>query len=298
MAEAPRTDLLRGNLITAGSVAVWASAFPATDHLLLTWDPILLVPMRLGVGALVLTLLSILIGRAAEFRRARLNDIVLIGGLGGFSVILFIVGQSLSDGVTASVIATSGPVAALLISAWKGVARPSAFGLLGVALAVAGGALASLAGTEQAGAFRGGEFLVLAAVIIWTWYSHAAVHRFTGIGDITRSALLLGTGALVALLVAAVGLATGLSPARADFSPVTVAWLLWVGGVAVGLSLPPWFLGVRLLGITVASMHQNLAPAYVMLMTLALGASVNLSQVAGALLVVLGAAIAQHRGRG
>lgn len=289
---------MRGNLITAASVAVWASAFPATDRLLETWDPILLVPFRLGIGAVVLTVLALATVGFTELRRAPWRDVALIGGLGGLSVVMFIVGQSLSDGVTASVIATSSPVAALLLSAWKGIAKPTAYGLLGVALAVIGGALATVAGAERAGTFRGGELLVLAAVIIWTWYSHAAVHRLLGIGDVARSALLLGAGAIVGIVVAASGLATGVVPPRADFSPGTMAWMVWVGGVAVGLSLPYWFLGVRLLGITVASMHQNLAPAYVMLMSMALGVPVVPLQVAGAALVVLGAVIAQRRGRG
>ena len=70
-----------------------------------------------------------------------------------------------------------------------------------------------------------------------------------------------------------------------------------MAGTAVGLTLPPWFLGVRLLGITVASMHQNLAPLYVMLVALLLGGSVVAGQVGGAVLVLAGAAIAQLRRR-
>ena len=157
--------------------------------------------------------------------------------------------------------------------------------------------LASVGGERGSAGFSGGEILVLAAVALWTWYSHAAVHRLAAIGDVARSSLLLGAGALVAGLLAAAGLLSGLASPRADFSPASLAWLLWLGGVAVGLSLPPWFLGVRRLGITVASMHQNLAPAYVMMMALALGGALHTWQVVGAGLVIAGAAISQ-RGRG
>jgi drug/metabolite transporter (DMT)-like permease len=49
----------------------------------------------------------------------------------------------------------------------------------------------------------------------------------------------------------------------------------------------------RLLGITVAAIHTNLAPFHVMLIALAFGGSVSGRQVIGALLVALGALLAQ-----
>jgi drug/metabolite transporter (DMT)-like permease len=133
--------------------------------------------------------------------------------------------------------------------------------------------------------------------VLWTWYSHAGITRLPGMGDLARSTLLLGASAAVSAVLALAGLGLGLVELRADLTPTGLALLLWLGGVAVGLTLPPWFLGVRLLGITVASMHQNLAPLYVMLVALLLGGSVVAGQVGGAVLVLAGAAIAQLRRR-
>ncbi|MFO1068741.1 MAG: DMT family transporter [Geminicoccaceae bacterium] len=293
-----RAGILRGNLVIAVSVLVWSTAFPATDRLLETWDPVLLTPFRLGIASLVLLALLLATAGPGALCGVPWRQVWLVGGLGGgIASVLFIVGQSLSDGVTASIILTMGPVVAVVVAWLGGSGRPGLAAFVGVVLAVAGGVLVTLAGAELRAGFRGGELLVLAAVILWTWYSHAGISRLPGMGDLARSALLLAASAVVSGLLAIAGLSLGLVDLRADVTPSGIAWLLWLGGVAVGLTLPPWFLGVRLLGITVASMHQNLAPLYVMLLAVLLGGSVVSGQVAGAALVLAGAAIAQLRRR-
>jgi drug/metabolite transporter (DMT)-like permease len=66
--------------------------------------------------------------------------------------------------------------------------------------------------------------------------------------------------------------------------------------VAIGLSVLLWFTCVRLLGLTVAAIHTNLAPFYVMLIALAFGGRIVPQQVTGAVLVVMGALLAQSAG--
>ena len=73
----------------------------------------------------------------------------------------------------------------------------------------------------------------------------------------------------------------------------SLATLLWLGTMAIGLSVLLWFTCARLLGLTVAAIHTNLAPFYVMLMALAVGGTVSGRQLAGALLVAGGALLAQ-----
>ena len=54
-----------------------------------------------------------------------------------------------------------------------------------------------------------------------------------------------------------------------------------------------WLVGWGMIGITVAAIHTNLAPFYVMLIALAFGGAVSGRQVLGAVLVALGALLAQ-----
>ena len=72
-----------------------------------------------------------------------------------------------------------------------------------------------------------------------------------------------------------------------------LALLVWMSMIAIGLSVLMWFTCARLLGITVAAIHTNLAPFYVMLIAVAFGGSVVWQQAIGATLVVAGAFLAQ-----
>ena len=296
-APLPR-ELVRGNLLVALGVVLWATAFPLTDRLLRSWDPILLVPFRLGIGAATLLALVLAVQGRRALSGVPWRDALLVGGLGGgVGVVLFVSGQARSDGITASIITTTGPASALLLG-WLGArARPTLLALVGVALAIVGGVLATLGAATLRAGFQGGELLVLAAIVLWTWYSHAGVARLPMLGDLARSAVLLGCGALAAGLLALLALAVGMARPRLGLATPALLELLWVGTIAVGLSMPLWFAGVRRLGVTVASMHQNMAPVYVMLMALAVGGALITEQVLGALLVLAGAAITQLRGR-
>ena len=94
----------------------------------------------------------------------------------------------------------------------------------------------------------------------------------------------------------ALALPLGLVRARAALDPAHLAALLWMSMIAIGLSVPLWFAAARLLGITVAAIHTNLAPFYVMLIALAFGGAVAGQQLVGAALVVAGAVLAQLAG--
>jgi drug/metabolite transporter (DMT)-like permease len=79
--------------------------------------------------------------------------------------------------------------------------------------------------------------------------------------------------------------------------PPNLAAVLWMSMIAIGLSVPLWFTSARILGITVAAIHTNLAPFYVMLIALGMGGTVSARQVLGAMLVAAGAFLAQMSAR-
>ena len=63
----------------------------------------------------------------------------------------------------------------------------------------------------------------------------------------------------------------------------------------MALSQVMWVASVGRLGVAVASFHINVAPFYVMLLMLALGAGWNWTQALGGAIVVLGVVVAQRR---
>jgi len=61
----------------------------------------------------------------------------------------------------------------------------------------------------------------------------------------------------------------------------------------VGLSMVCWMISAEKIGVTVAALHINALPFYVLLLDLMFGGTLLISQVFGAALVALGAALSQ-----
>lgn len=287
-----------GNGLALLSTILWSSAFPATEFLLRGWDPLLLAVVRLGGAATFLLLLTVLAGRGGELARAPLGTVLLLGGCGvAASALLLVLGQTRADAVTVGIISTTMPlIAALLAWALDG-RRPGGTVMAGIALAIAGGVVATSGGTGSGNGPRGGELLVLGSMVAWVWYSRAALTRLAGHGDLALSGLTFAAGALVLAAVLAVFLPLGLARHSLILDTANLLAAGWMSVVAIGLSVPLWFASARLLGITVSAIHTNLAPFYVMLIALAVGGRISGRQVLGAALVAAGALLAQISAR-
>lgn len=283
-------DVLRGNLAVFVSTLLWASAFPVTQRLLESWDPLPLAAARLGLASAVMLAMAVMTRQLPPLSTLPWRDIALLGGLGvAVSVLCLLGGQALSDPVTASAIATMQPVAAALIGYAGGRERLRPLQVAGILLAVSGAMVISPA--AQGAGFRGGEPLLVANVLLWTWYSHGARERLPRLGAFAAGGLTMAVASM-ALALATLALEP-FRPQAIDLGLGSLPWLLWMGAVGVGLSVPLWLQGVRLLGLTIASLHINLAPFYVILIGLAFGGTVSRTQVLGAALVATGALVAQ-----
>ena len=294
MQPVPGSPAVRGNLLALLSTVLWATGFPATEYLLRSWDPLLLCLGRLTGAAAFLALLAVLSGRAGELRRAPWRAVAFLGAIGvAAPVFLLVLGQSRSDAVTVAIISTAMPMISALMGWLLDGRRPGLPVLVGIALAILGGSLATVAdGGGQTGP-GGGALLVLASMILWIWYSRAAMARMHTHSDVAMSGLTFAAGAAIVAVVVAVALPLGLAAPRLDLALPSLAAMLWLGSMAIGLSVLLWFNCARLLGLTVAAIHTNLAPFYVMLIALGFGGTVSMRQVLGALLVAAGALLAQ-----
>lgn len=285
--------VLEGNLAAVASHVLWATSFPATQILLSGWDPVLLTAGRLVTALVAILLLFPLLGRRPRFAGMPWPAALRIGGLFmAPSVLLAVWGQALSDPLTAAIIITSMPLVSALIGWAAGTERLHPALLGGLALAIAGGIVASSGNADRLG-FRGGELLVLGSVTLWTLYSRAVVRDLAALDDLSRSLVTMLCGAGTLVLVSLVLVTAGLVPPRLDLSPGMLGVLLWMGTVGVGLTLPLWLVAARHLGVTIAAMHQNLLPFYVMVFSLLLGGTFGARALLGALLVSLGALVAQ-----
>ncbi len=249
-------------LAAAGTVLLWASAFPAITVAVRGLGPAGLAVARLAVASAALALAAPLLG----VRRPQARDLPLIGlcglaGMTGYQLLLN-AGERVVPAGTASLLVATAPVyASLLAVAFLGE-RFSGRRWAGSAVALAGTAV--IAASHGLG-FGTSALLVLAAAVLQGIF-HAAqkplLARYTGF-EVTAYAMWAGTafilpwtGSLLRALPlpqaggAAIASAVflGLAPsaagfvlwayamARADVGRVTLSLYL-VPAVAIGISL-------------------------------------------------------------
>lgn len=288
------SPLLAGNLVALFCMALWASTFPVTDVLLADWHPLLLTPARLLPGSVVMLLAALAAGHGKAMRRAPWRTILLIGGLGmGMGTTLLVFALDYANPVTVAIITTTFPLVSAVMGYFGGSEKVTFALALGIVCAIAGGVLLSLGPDGAKLDLRGGEALALLSVVLWAWFARAAVLRLGDLPDLARAACTMLAASLAVTLVSTGAFLVGALEPRFDLSAESIGLLLWLGVIANGISMVLWMTSSRLLGVTVAGIHLNGVPFYVILMALAVGGTILSSQIWGACLVALGALLAQ-----
>jgi len=258
------------SLAAAGTVLLWASAFPAITVAVRGLGPAGLAVARLAVASAVLALAAPLMG----VRRPQLRDLPLIAlcglaGMTGYQLLLN-AGERVVPAGTASLLVATAPVyASLLAVAFLGE-RSSRRRWAGSAVALAGTAL--IAASHGLG-FGAAALVVLAAAVLQGVFHTAQkplLARYTGF-EVTAYAMWAGTvfilpwtGSLVRALPDAGGAAIG-SAVFLGVALSAAGFVLWayamarmdVGRVTVSLYLVP----AAAIGISLAWLGQVPGPA-------------------------------------
>jgi drug/metabolite transporter (DMT)-like permease len=292
------------SLAAAGTVLLWASAFPAITVAVRGLGPAGLAVARLAVASAVLALAAPLMG----VRRPKRGDLPLIAlcglaGMTGYQLLLN-AGERVVPAGTASLLVATAPVyASLLAVAFLGE-RSTRRRWAGSAVALAGTVL--IAASHGLG-FGASALVVLAAAVLQGVF-HAAqkplLARYTGF-EVTAYAMWAGTvfilpwtGSLLRALWGPGAHAGGAAVGSAVFlgvAPSAAGFVLWayamarmdVGRVTVGLYLVP----AAAIGISLAWLGQVPGPV----------------ELIGGMIALAGVILArdsrvpagdQHRGRG
>ena len=292
-----QTVIANGALVI--STAVWATMFPVTEALLDGWDPFLLTAGRLGLAAVILLSVHCLRERTAILPRTLpWKDIWLLGGVGiAGSTVCLTLGIKHSGAVTAAILAASSPLIAAFLARFFFAIPVARAVVLGALLAVAGGVMAALGDAAELGGIRGGEPFVLAAMVIWVWYSQSAQRRLSGLPQIGIAALTMFAGAVVLILALPVLVLIGVAEVSYDLSWRSLAMLLYLAGGPASFSLFLWHFGVSRIGITTASIYSNLVPVVVVSIAIAAGRYPTVMHLAGGALIIAGVLFAQLRKR-
>ena len=283
---------IRDNLVVAMGVFLWSSGLPLIDHLLGKWDFMSLATARSLIAGLFLFVISSYKSRSIPDKQL-VKKASLIGlTTYGFSAVCMVVGISYSDPVTASILVTLIPVISAFMDIFTTKRSISWKLMLALVFSIIGGLVASLEPDQLNFVFGFGELAVLAGVFLFVLYSRTTLHFLSfapQISVLSISTLSGGLGMLVLTLVSG-GMGNEL---RYSFEPVYLMPLLFLGIVSMGISIQLWFYGAGRLGVTHAALLQNLVPAFVMLIMLALGHSFDGMKALGGVFVICAAVIAQ-----
>lgn len=296
--SAPQLVLAYGGLF--GAAVFWGSFFPLMELLLQSWDPLSLNAGRVVLGALLLLLiLHLREGRGALAGRVPWGRVWLLGGIGiaAFTMLLTFA-VATSGGVPVAIISTTTPIiAAFMARAVYGISlgRGTA---VGAVLAVVGGLCAVLGGAAgKLTDIRGGEVLMLVALMLWTWFSLAAQRWLKGCSQLRIAALTMTTGAVCLVGTVAVMAVAGLNPVKANLSSASLALVVYLAATSVALGNVFWHFGVSRVGLTVASMHVNLIPVVAVVIAIWFGSYPTALQLLGGALVIAGVLYAQIKSR-
>ncbi len=243
---------MKARFAAAGTVLLWASAFPAITVAVRGLGPAGLAVARLVIASLVLALAAPVLG----VRRPRRRDLPLIAvcglaGMTGYQLLLN-AGERVVPAGTASLLVATAPVYASLLAIGFLGEHPGRRWWAGSAIALAGTAV--IAAAHGLG-FGASALLVLAAAVLQGIYHTASkplLGRYTGF-EVTAYAMWAGTafvlpwtGSLLRALPQAGASAIGSAVFLGVF-PSAVGFVLWgyalarmdVGQVTTSLYLVP-----------------------------------------------------------
>ncbi len=295
----------RGRAALAEVSILLAAFFVGTDvvsvkYALEGFPPLVLMPIRYTLaGLLLLTSLRLLrrgIGLVPQ-------DLAALAGLGLVGVSLnqvgFTVGLSLTSGSDAALIFASAPVWGLLLGAMLGLERPTAGGILGLALALGGVALVVGGGLGSGGASVGGDLLVCLSAFSWGAYAVLSMPVLRRLDPLVVGGwtMLLGGGAVLPLaLIGFPGLSEPLS--SVDWGAVGIrSWaaVLYSTLLCSGFAIAAWQVNVSRLGANRVLIYLYLVTLVGLLASVVvLGEDLGTAKIAGAAAILLGVYLARR----
>jgi drug/metabolite transporter (DMT)-like permease len=286
-----------GIAFATSTAVIWGGMFVVGKSALGRIDAFHLTTIRYGVaGALLLVLLAVVEGREAFSLDGRGVRLWLLGSLGfaGFNLLAF-TGLRHARPESASLIVAFAPIVTALVLWARTGMRPRPFvlvtfplALLGVALVISRGDLASIGGSVG-----WGDALVLVGVVSFVLYTIGA-GDFREFSPLRYTALTAGLGWFTIVGATAVVTVAGLEPlpSAGGVWAVTpqIAYITFLGAVVAVLS---WNAAVGAIGPQNTALFGNLLPVTTFVIEIARGYRPNGLELVGAAITV-GALVASN----
>lgn len=290
-------------LLLTITMLLWGGAFSSSESVVHQVPHTVAATLRFGGGAIALLFAVALTGRRRRGQqpgprpriglrasvRACLAGVLGVFGYNGF----FFWGLSLAPSLDAGIlIPVMSPVLTALFLMVSGRERPSRRRLAGLALGLAGAAAYLIGATSAGGGSHrlAGDLLYVASAVCWAAFTLAAPRVLAGIEPLTAMAYATCTGAVLLALVATPDLG------RVPWGSLSSGVWLNVAYLAIGATAVAnvfYYRGVAAVGPASASLMMFLVPAVnTVCATLFLGESFTALQTVGAVVLLVGAALA------
>jgi len=172
------TERTQGNVMAVLAMLLWSTSFPISEVLLMRWDALSLAAVRLGGGALMLTLMGWGIRKRYAWTNWPVRSALVVGAVGiGIGTLALNLGIKYSNPINVSVIATTIPLFSVMLGVIKHEETLSLKIMVSIGLAICGGVLVSWSSTQTQAGFQGGELLMLGASDCWTQPSNTSMRR-------------------------------------------------------------------------------------------------------------------------
>jgi drug/metabolite transporter (DMT)-like permease len=234
----------------------WGLNFAATKYAVDAIPPMMLVALRFSVGgAIMYGVLRVLEPKS----RLAKGDLFPMAALGCFGVATaqtgFTFGLSLTSAASTGLIFATAPVWGLLLGSVLGLERPTARGILGVALSVAGVAAVVSEGLRAGGTnLLGDAFVLVAAVCVGAYavLSMPLLERYTPLAVATYP-VLFGAPFLLLLSVPSV---PGMEWGRVGAGPLLA--VAYAAVFATAFAFTAWQRGISRIGANRVLVYQYL----------------------------------------
>ena len=293
--------MLAANLGMLFCALSWGSVIPSLGYLLGNWDPYFLAAGRYALAAPVLVLLLRWSeGPVPWFAGLAAWRWWLLGGIGiGIFAPLFTLGLHHSNLIMVAILSSMSPAVTAIVGRVAFALPMPARMVPGILLAIAGCIYATYDPTLVGNPFdlRGGEILVIAAQVCWSWFSIASQRWMHGCSQLRIATIttVLGSVVLVSIYLLAGVMGAASLPPAAPRGAVDIGVFLWLPLVPVLVGNLLWLNGVRKLGAVIAALFMNLVPMSAVLITTVLGIEPTRQQLIGGAVVLAGILLAQLR---
>ena len=291
--------LLKANLLVTLGMLLFSFSLPILEILADNFSVTALVVIRNILSGGFLLALGLMVERHHRLSRAGWRHAIFAGGFWYLITMICLTYAVVFTGAFATaVILSLIPVVSALIDVITGQDRIGPRLAVALLISISGGVLASVGLDVNASMALGfGEVMLFLGVTSWVMMSRyvdqhmADEPPITGLGVIILLPGLMLTVVMMGLEVTEIeasGLMTGISIED-------LMLILFLGIVSSAGSMVLWFRGVAALGVTIASLQQNLVPVFVLVQIAILGQDLDPVKIFGGVLVVMGALIAQIR---